>query len=670
MLTKLKNLFFENPISKNARIIHLIIIFTLPVIIYLNIFQNTFIMDDRTIFFQWPEVKNLDIPGLLKGTYPKKFETQPVYRPIKGVIHAIGYNISGNNSYYYHLQSILVNAIIALLIYSIVTLISKKSSLAFLTALIFAIHPIHTEAVTFITASFDTIGIMFFFISLYLYIKFKVSEFKSTFYYIASVIFALLAFLTYEITLILPLILILYDYIFGTLNKKNWKQSIQYLPYFLLTALYILLRSLLHPITSGLEYAAGSIYLTILTTLKAFLVYIYSLIIPINLSVIRTLPGDIISVYDQNPMENIQKIKDQTILDFPIILAMLIIIALVFTFFYFLKKRPLISFCIGWFFIALLPIANIFPLRQIMAERYIYLASFGAIFLFSYLILFIYKLGKSKLYIKNLLLVFILIIILIFSYLTIQRNTDYKTEIDMFKSLSKQENGGYYPKYFLGKYYFTVKEYKNSVYYLNLLTNSRYDYVYEDAYYYLAMSYLRLGQASEANKAYEKMVTLSPNYDKERLKILKNLTASSNTPKESIDKVTGNKIYNTGVFTLTYPKDWDITHSTDLTTITNPNNGLNIFVSYNVLGLGETKEGYIKDVKINKYGTLIQEGTAKIPSAQYAYVRIWNQNNIKTAHFILFNNNEIVEIFAKPFDQGYLKDINLILNSVRFNSVQ
>lgn len=670
MLKKISDLFFTNNASKQQKIIHLIIISSLSILVYLNIFQNTFIMDDRTIFFKWPEVKNFDIPALLQGSYPERFISQPVYRPIKGVIHTLSYNASNNNPIFYHFQAILIHILITVLIYFIISKITKKDSLAFIAALIFAVHPIHTESITFMTASFDTIGALFLFLSFYLYIKHKDNKNRAIFYF-SSLFFALLAFLTYEITLVLPLILILYDLCFGNLSRKNWKENIKYIPYFFLIFLYIGLRILLEPNLSKINYYAGNFYLTMLLSIKSLLMYIYLIFFPLKLTVLEILPGNILSDFkDANSAENFKIINSQTIFDPAIILTILIVTISIFTFFYFLRKKPIISFSLGWFYIFLLPVSNIFPLKQFIAERYEYISSFGLILLFFYLLLALYqsKSNKVKPFLKNLILLILISIVFFFSFLTIMRNFDYKDDLIMLKALSKQDNGGFYPKYYLGKYYLIEKDYEKSIHYLNLLANSRYDNIYKDTYYYLSMANIKLGKYDEAKIAYKKLIKNNPDYSKEKLRALNNLLSENkNNNVTDLSSKPGYKIYNyNNNFSFEYPEKWTLSTSPSQLNLINPKTNFNLFFEYDVLGIDETKQHYISNTKLINFGKLLQEGIAKIPSVDYTYVRIWDQNGTKIAHFILFNKEEIINIFAKPFDQEYTDDFNQILNSVKF----
>jgi hypothetical protein len=242
MFNSIKEYLLNDTAGRKAfqhTIFQLIVISSFTILVFLNIFQNSFVVDDPQTFYNWPAVKNMQIKKLLEGAYPTQFQGK-AYRPVKGVIFAVEYKIFKDNTYFYHLQAIILNLFITLLVYFIIKNITRKSSLAFVGSLIFGIHPVHTEAITFMTASLDGWGILFFFIAFYLYLRI---EDKKKYLLVPSLLFAVLAFFTYELTLTLPLILVLYDFCFRKISKKNLRERIAvYSPYFVLFIAFFILR--------------------------------------------------------------------------------------------------------------------------------------------------------------------------------------------------------------------------------------------------------------------------------------------------------------------------------------------------------------------------------------------------------------------------------------------
>jgi len=205
---------------------------------YLNIFNNTFAYDDGDYFLRWPGIKSINISSFFSGDAPMYYHH--VYRPIRSIIQAIVYQFSSTNPFGYHLFAIAVHLLSTFLIYLIAKRISNKI-VALVSAVIFALLPIHTMSITFITASFNTAGLIFLLVSFYLYLLFSQSHNKKYFY--LSLIAALVAFFTYELALILPLLIILYDICIKNLSKKQFKSFAKYyLFYFIGAILFFIIR--------------------------------------------------------------------------------------------------------------------------------------------------------------------------------------------------------------------------------------------------------------------------------------------------------------------------------------------------------------------------------------------------------------------------------------------
>lgn len=672
MLGNLKHIFTANPESKNTKIIHIILLTLVTTVVYLNIFQNTFILDDRQIFFNWPAVADMNFNALIKGNYPANFNNEPAYRPLKSIIHSVDYKIFSNSAVFYHLQAILVQIAIVILIYLITKQLTKKATLALVTAALFAVHPTHTEAVTFMTASFDTIGILFFFGSFYLYLKSRIEAKNSKIYFIFSLILAICAVFTYELTLTLPFIILLYEICFNNLRLNNLKKNLHiYLPYFAILLFFLIIRAYFMQEVSPTPYFANSMYFTFLTMLKAFLVYLLLFLFPLNLSMLQALPGGIATNFNQNIIENSIKISQQSILEPSILISILLIFVLILSFFRYLKKEPLISFCIGFMFIAFLPVSNILPVRQIMAIRYAYIASFGVILAFSYLFLNFYGSEelKPRKFIKKIMILFLLFIIFAFSLRTILTNTDYKDEVTMLKTWATQDVGGYAANYYLGKYYFYKTDYKTASYYLKRVTDLGEEKAYEDLDYYLSLSYVRQGKVSLAKQTYQRLVGLYPAYDPESLNLLHKIIYNPKTLASKTQVSKTSSVYESADnFSFSHPINWRVEQNDKGDTVLSPNGDFVINLNYSVLVGSTTIIDYLKNEKLTSYGKLKQEGRANIPTVEFAYVKIWEDNGVSKAQFFLFKGKNVLEVVASPFDAGNIDNLNLILNSVKFTN--
>jgi tetratricopeptide (TPR) repeat protein len=93
------------------------------------------------------------------------------YRPLHMFVHAIGYHLSKFKPVGYHAINILLHIISTLLVARIGLQLTREKSLAIAAGLLFALHPIHTESVTWIAGVTDPLCAVFFFGALSLYLK-------------------------------------------------------------------------------------------------------------------------------------------------------------------------------------------------------------------------------------------------------------------------------------------------------------------------------------------------------------------------------------------------------------------------------------------------------------------------------------------------------------------
>jgi hypothetical protein len=159
---------------------------------YSNTLGNSLLWDDVEFITQWELPHDLsNLPLLLQGAVPPSHEG--VFRPLRGLFYAVSYQLWGLNPAGYRIQAVMVHVACSILIYLVSVELLKNREAAVLCSLLFAAHPVHTEAVTFTASSFDLIGTIFMLSSMLLYLR---AERLSA----ASAALALAAFLTDELT--------------------------------------------------------------------------------------------------------------------------------------------------------------------------------------------------------------------------------------------------------------------------------------------------------------------------------------------------------------------------------------------------------------------------------------------------------------------------------------
>ncbi len=397
----------------NKVIIHVLLIIALSLISYLNIFKNEFVWDDHVFILDNSDIRSF-------STLPLFFsqDVDGLYRPLRSFYYTFVYSIGGKNELWYHLNSLFLHTIISILVFLIIYEISSRKRIALIASMIFAAHPIHTERVTNITGGFDLLGIFFMLFSFYLYIKF--SKFGSKKHFFFSLLFLLIAVFSSEEAVTLPLLIVLYEFCFNRkefASKAAIKKNIikNYAPYFIIVFFYIAARIIVVGFRGRVEeYLAGNFFLTMLTMLKAYVYYIYLLIVPINLTLFR----------DIQPAASLFDLKA--------LISLLILVSII-AFAIKNHKNRILFFSVFWFFITLIPFSNILPLQVFMAERYLYVPSIAFSLLASYLLVTLLDFQfKNKKIVQRMVAIFIALLLAFYVFSTINRNSEWKDNMTLW----------------------------------------------------------------------------------------------------------------------------------------------------------------------------------------------------------------------------------------------
>ncbi|MBI3584942.1 MAG: tetratricopeptide repeat protein [Nitrospinae bacterium] len=401
--------------------LYISIIISLIIGIYFNTFKNTFQFDDIIHILNNEKIRHLsNLPEMLTGLFS---------RPLLFASFSINYYISGSSTVSYHAVNILLHIGVSILIYFIllntVKMYEKFIShhIPFLSALIFALHPVNTESVTYIISRSSILSTFFYLLSLLMFIKAnekrgkgqEVRCKKSGFWLLASGFCFIFALGSKEDAVTLPIMALFY-FLFFLSNKNMVLSPIRnhlkiILLFIIIVSIYPLIRYLkLGAI--GSEEASGiyTHFTYLLTEFNVIIFYYLKLLfLPINLNVDPDI-RPIISIFNLSTLT-----------------SLLVISLMLISSFKFFKRDPLISFSILWFFVTLAPTSSIFPLLDPAAEHRAYLSTVGFSILLARLIL---KIRIKNIYIVPCLLV---IILLSFSLCTIKRNFVWKERVSLWE---------------------------------------------------------------------------------------------------------------------------------------------------------------------------------------------------------------------------------------------
>ncbi|MFQ5736669.1 MAG: tetratricopeptide repeat protein [Thermodesulfobacteriota bacterium] len=436
---------------------HIALIIVVTFAAYFNALGNGFVGDDLSFVEYNTSIRDTsNIPEYFFS--PKTLASADsewgtvIYRPLRTVSYAIDYSLYGLRAEGYHVTSLLLHMAACVTLYLLVLAMLESQAVALLSALIFALHPLHTEAVSWIASRADLIGFVFLNLSLLAYVRYRKAAGGGALLAL-SVVLSLLAYLGKETMVSLPGMVIAYDY--AARGRKSLRETVRgSLPAWVLFAVvclaYLVLRySVTGRMSTDQGWWGGSAYSNFLMMAEATAAYLRLMVLPWGLTF----------HYLIDPVH--------TVLDARVLVSLAIILASVVAIVWSHRRNRLAFFLLLWFYLALVPIANIVPISfSMMAERYIYMASAGPIVAGAWGLVYLYRraAGRGRLYGGAVAGVVVLGLVAA-TAAVIDRNRDYADEFAFYSAAvavspeSPPSNKGLADQYFKRKEYGRAIEY-------------------------------------------------------------------------------------------------------------------------------------------------------------------------------------------------------------------
>ena len=494
-------------------------VFIIGVCVYSNTFHVPFLFDDESSITDNPVIKHLG--NFFSGS---GYEYNP-RRFIGYLTFALNYRLEGLGVTSYHLFNLAVHITAALLVYTLGILTfrtpylktsplsSKSRSIAFFAALIFVVHPVQTEAVTYIVQRFASLAAMFYLASLVLYIRARLfledgARSRGAVIYLLSIMAALLAMKTKEIAFTLPLVAALYEFSFF---RGNVRGRILFLLPLLATLLIVPLSIMgeLKPVGELLsdlsEKARADRILPrwdyLVTQFRVIVTYLRLLFLPMRQNLDYDYP-----IYHS-------LFSPQVFLSFLLLTAMIGTAVCLF----FRSRRSdgsssrLVAFGISWFFITLAVESSLIPIRDVIFEHRVYLPSAG--FILALVTLVFGGAGKlrnripatEKWAVSALLLGAVLL-----SAATYARNSVWRDGTTLWRDVTEKSPLKPRPHYNLGQALDKQGRFEEAV--GEYLTAIQLDPAFADAHYNLGLIYIRFGRIPDAIGEFSISIRLEPGY--------------------------------------------------------------------------------------------------------------------------------------------------------------
>ncbi len=332
---------------------------------YRNSFHGPFIFDDVTSILENPTIRQLWPPWRLM---PPSGDATVGMRPIINLSLALNYAVNGLDVWGYHAFNLAIHILAALLLYGIVrrTLLQPGLReryadaapwLALAVTLIWLVHPLQTEAVTYIIQRTELLMGMFFLLTLYCLIR-GVESARPRAWFPAAVAASVLGMGSKEVMAVAPVVVLAYDRLFlstsfGETFRRRWGL------YAGLAATWLIFGALLQ-IRIALDIPqlrwSGVTRWDYLKTQSGVIVHYLRLAL---------WPDPLVADYDDWPLAR----SVAAILPSAVAVVMLLGLTL-----WAFHRRLRLAFLGVWFFLILAPSSSIWPLlTEFAAERRMYL---------------------------------------------------------------------------------------------------------------------------------------------------------------------------------------------------------------------------------------------------------------------------------------------------------
>ena len=138
------------------------------VVVYLNALGNEFVLDDTRVIRDNVRIRSLaNVPGFFVSSYWDMEGAHALYRPMVLASYAVNYAMHGLSTSGYTAVNIALHAAVSLLLFALVRDIGGSLFVAGVAGIAFAVHPVHTEAVTGMAGRPELLAAFFFLLAMH-----------------------------------------------------------------------------------------------------------------------------------------------------------------------------------------------------------------------------------------------------------------------------------------------------------------------------------------------------------------------------------------------------------------------------------------------------------------------------------------------------------------------
>jgi protein O-mannosyl-transferase len=312
-------------------------------------------------FTNWDDGEYIVNNRLIRSLSLRNFNTivtEPYfanYAPLTLISYALDYHFWKLNPVAYHFHNVALHLASVVALFLLLKSLDLSRGVIWTTTLLFAVHPVNVESVSWASERKNLLAALFFLLSFYHYVQF--AKRRNGTNYLSSLLFFLLSVMSKASTIVAPLAFLLYDYCSKDNQRLRKLNLYDKLPFVMLAEVFAFLAIYAAGAGSALNsYHKGGPLLSIVACGHLFQQYAQILLWPTNLTAL--IYPTLTPTYDSVLIW----------ISFMSVLALLVIL--------FVGSKTLF-FWSSFFVVFLIPVLNIIPLPVMMANRYMYISQVG-----------------------------------------------------------------------------------------------------------------------------------------------------------------------------------------------------------------------------------------------------------------------------------------------------
>jgi Flp pilus assembly protein TadD len=401
----------------------LLLLALLAIAVYANTLRADFTFDDEPDIVKNPVVTARPFDPV--GIFATPLNPGDLYRPVAVLSYALNYYLTPSDPFAFHAVNLVLHAGVTALVFLLARTLFASARVAVIAAVLFAVHPVHTEAVTNLVGRAELLAALFGLLSLLsaVHIDGAGSRIQSALAHACSVLCFSLALLSKESALtVLPLIVLLRVAVRrDSLLRGSWHEvrSLDWVPYVLCTTVILVLRwYVVSPRTvNALDNVLAFVPWPVRARSAVAVLWDYFGILNVPL----VLAADY--SYAQVPPVGTW-LNGRFLAGAGLLLAAAVVAVR--------NRRPAVTFVVVFPFVALSVTANIlFPIGTVKADRLLYLPSVGWVLLVAYAF---ERLLETKRY-RKMALVVLACVVAAYAARAWTRNWDWKDNPTLYHSL-------------------------------------------------------------------------------------------------------------------------------------------------------------------------------------------------------------------------------------------